>query len=191
MARKVDTPLDFTRNHLDTGLKSPEIYKHLRLKRVIYKERQQKEMIRSILPQEAPTAGEALDSTAQDFGGFEYLFNDCLLMIQELLLDQIVSFKHPAFLDEREWRLVARSDFRVELEGGALGAPIPHFQTSGGYVVPFTKLKPIKGKLPLASVRFGPSLDFTRYKMPAVQFLASNGYSDVELNGSDLPVRLS
>ena len=125
---------------------------------MVYQEEAQVQQIRSLLR-------ETILAVDSEFGpdpiSNPNLFNDIVVMIQELLLDEIVRFKHPAFVDEREWRLVARFDFRrtrptTKSSSGSLF----QFRSSGGYVVPFIQLKPTKGKIPLTSVRFGPSLDF-------------------------------
>ena len=97
-----------------------------------------------------------------------------LLVFLELLLDEIVTFKNPAFLDEREWRLTARFDFRSDFKPtfpGAQSEALFQFRESGGYLLPYIELKPKDARIPLTSINFGPSLDFERYQNPVLQLL--------------------
>ncbi len=177
------------RARMDLSMKPAGPY-NLSLGKVVYSEPWQFRRIRAVL-REAILAVDAefRDRPITDFDS--NLVSDTVLMLQELLLDEIVRFKHPAFVDEREWRLVARFDPRRPLpKTKPSDQPLFRFRSSGGYLVPYIELKPAKGKLPLCSVRVGPSLDFKRYDGPTRLFLARHGFSDAEVVGSDLPVIL-
>jgi hypothetical protein len=184
--------LGFGVGGLSNGLVAPGPYNPLRLVQVIYSDGLQLERIRSVLRQSVTAVGEAVEAKHVDAGQLMNFVRDVIVAIQELLLDEVVSFKHPAFSDEREWRVVARLDLRAELPPSkpTPGKPLHQFRQSGGYVVPFIELGSKKEKLPLASVRFGPSLDFKRYEDSIRMLLAYEGFSKVELNGSELPVIL-
>jgi hypothetical protein len=183
--------LGFDVDGLSTGLEGPGPYNPLRLVKVIYDRALQLERIQSVLEQAIVRVGEAFEAKPVTDAELNEFFTDITMAIQELLLDEIVAFKHPAFLDEREWRLVARLDLRSETPlTGPSSKPIHQFRVAGGYVLPFVELKPMKGKIPLTSIRFGPSLDFDRYQNPLYILLARNGFTNVQLNGSGLPVIL-
>jgi hypothetical protein len=169
------------------GLKSAGPF-DLRLLKVIYNQRKQVQRIRAVL-RDSILAVDA--EFKEELPSDNNLSNDVVLMIEELLLDEIVSFKHPAFVDEREWRLVARFDSRRISEGSAGSQKqLFKFRASGGHMLPYIELEPANGKLPLTSLRFGPSLDFKRYEDPTRLLLAMRGFHDVEVIGSDLPVIL-
>ena len=168
----------------------------LSLTKVIYNEALQIQRIRDVLREALQTIDEELGETVI----MDALSRDIVLMVQELLLDEIVRFKHPAFIDEREWRLVVRYDFRrdflssqptqAKTQKGASADHLFKFRSTGGSIVPFVELKPTKGKLPLRTIRFGPSLDFKRHEDSMRLFLAAHGFSSVDISGSGLPVVL-
>lgn len=161
---------------------------NLRLAKVIYMKQLQTQRIRRVLR-------DAIRAIDAEFGETVvtdvHLANEVVVLVEELLMDEIVRYKDPAFVDEREWRLVARLDFRRDPPEKKLSEEsLFRFRSAGGYVVPFINLKPRDGKLPLASIRFGPSLNFNRYEDPMRLYLAAHGYSGVDVSGSGLPVIL-
>lgn len=115
--------------------------------------------------------------------------------IFDILLDVVVSFKNEAFSSEKEWRLVVR---RRELgrqstdDVGKAPADV-HFRSLKGTLVPYVKVVPRDAdkKLPIASVRSGPTFEKTAARMAVSMMLTANGYSDVEVYGSDIPVKTS
>ncbi|HVM76461.1 MAG TPA: DUF2971 domain-containing protein [Candidatus Saccharimonadales bacterium] len=160
----------------------------LRLSKVIYDKLRQTERVGTLLRDAILAVNEAFgDQQVDDLN----LLGDTVWMIQELILDEIVRFKHPAFLDEREWRLVARFDPRTTIGPAEnINEPFFHFRNSNGYMIPYIVLKPTAARLPVVSIRFGPSMDFRRYENSTRLFLADAGYPQVDLTGSDLPVIL-
>lgn len=98
--------------------------------------------------------------------------------------------KHPAFREEREWRIVyIRNDDRKPL-------PVKH-RSSGGLVVPYVELEIPAGvgshpdKLPIAVVNCGPSPE-PEVKARGVRSLLSTQphLSGVSVTGSAAPLRL-
>jgi hypothetical protein len=101
-------------------------------------------------------------------------------------------FKHPDFAVEREWRLVRWGDVhQEEYRTGALG------------ITPFTRHHPDswsfnrragtrRGRLPLLSVRHGPTAHGTEAAYALDRALGSHGYPDTVCarHGSTTPVRL-
>jgi hypothetical protein len=113
--------------------------------------------------------------------------------IADILLEEIVSFKNEAFKVEKEWRVVVRQR-ELTKQGTDDGGTTPlsvHFRTSQGMLVPYVKListDPAK-KLPIACVRSGPTLDKTMAGMAVSMMLSRNGFSGVQVQGSDISVR--
>ena len=160
---------------------------NVKLAKVVYDKNKQLERVRGVLR-------EVIVAVDAEFGDTPVTANnletDIVVLLQELLLDEIVRFKHPSFEDEREWRLVARFDFRHAHEGNFSPEPFFKFRNTGGHLVPYIELRPKAGKLPLTSIRFGPSLDFRRYEDPMRLYLANTGFTGIGVGGSDLPVIL-
>jgi hypothetical protein len=74
---------------------------------------------------------------------YQYIFE----LAQEMLLDEILSFKDVAFKEEEEWRLIARPRL-FTLQGRDDRGKTPtkrYFRAQRGVVVPFLKLISLKG----------------------------------------------
>ncbi len=124
--------------------------------------------------------------------------------LQELLMDEIVSFKNSAFEEEREWRIAtrprliemkrARRDQGVSEQQKSRTGPhsyVQHFRHSKGGLVPYLELSPLENQLlPIQSLRFGPSLDKFKTEFALLGFLQKYGYGGVTVGGSDTPVML-
>ena len=93
--------LGFWVEGLRKGMAAPAPYHALRLAKVIYDRSLQAFRIQSIIKQAIIRVGESIEAKAYGGGSFTYFFRDVVVLIQELLLDEIVTFKHPAFIDER------------------------------------------------------------------------------------------
>jgi hypothetical protein len=115
-------------------------------------------------------------------------------VLEDMLVEEIVAFKNVAFRDEREWRIVVRQRESVKqaADDGGKAPTVIHFRVSRGALVPFVKLIPSDdgGKLPIACLRIGPSIDKTPAVMALSLMLAKNGYGNAFVEGSDIPVRL-
>lgn len=121
----------------------------------------------------------------------EALIREIILWLEEVFLQEIVTFKHPAFKDEQEWRVVVRPTRLGGNYDPGQQAEVPFkFRHLRGSVVPYVELKPTDPKLPIASVHFGPTLDATRTKNPIEMLLAANGFTHVPIEGADIPVIL-
>lgn len=120
-------------------------------------------------------------------------YQKILGVVTDILLGEIVSFKNGAFNVEREWRAVVRQEELYKQgtdDGGATPIPV-YFRSSKGMLVPYVRLIPIDtaGKLPIACVRSGPTLDKTTAGMAVSMMLSKNGFSDTRVEGSDISVR--
>ena len=110
------------------------------------------------------------------------------------LLSGVVEFaswcKDPAFEEEHEWRIVyVRNNDSSKL-------PV-HHRMSRGLLVPYVELElpcpvePLRGHLPLQSIRLGPGPE-PALKLRGVQTFLSNfpHFADVRLEGSTAPLRM-
>lgn len=114
-------------------------------------------------------------------------------VIADILLEEIVGFKNKAFEVEKEWRVVVRQRELVKQgsdDGGKTPLPV-HFRSSMGAVTPYLRLLPTKAgdRLPIASVRSGPTLNRTTAGMAVRLMLEKHGFSTVRVEGSDISVR--
>ena len=66
--------------------------------------------------------------------------------LSELLLDEIATFKIPAFEEEREWRLVVRPRW-IDKSAKFSTSSLIKFRESRGYLVPYLELRPPEGRL--------------------------------------------
>jgi hypothetical protein len=113
-------------------------------------------------------------------------------VIEELFLNLIVGFKHEAFQEEQEWRIVVcpRKLRKQGTDDGGRTKARLHFRSLKGALVPYVRLAPAKGKLPIRSVRCGPSLDLKRGGISVEMLLEAQGFQDIPVSGSNIPVRL-
>ena len=121
-------------------------------------------------------------------------YSKLLRVVGDVLLEEIVAFKHEAFKVEKEWRVVVRRrELTKQATDDAGKAPTPiYFRSSNGMLVPYVKLIPIdpRKKLPIACIRSGPTLEKTTTTMAICMMLDRNGFSGVRVHGSDIPTRL-
>jgi hypothetical protein len=122
-------------------------------------------------------------------------YSKIMIVIADMLLEEIVGFKNEAFEAEKEWRVVVRQR-ELTKQGTDDGGKTPtrvHFRSSKGMLVPYLRLIPSDTveRLPIASVRSGPTLEKTTAAMAIKLMLDNNGYSNVEVHGSDISVRFS
>jgi hypothetical protein len=116
-----------------------------------------------------------------------------LLAIHELILEEIAAFKNPAFSVEEEWRLVVRPRIfppQTNEDRAPAGGTLHCFRASRGIIVPYVLLAPSDGKLPITQIRLGPSIERERVQNSLTLFLATNGFQNVHVDGSDIPVIL-
>jgi hypothetical protein len=96
-------------------------------------------------------------------------------------------FKHPAFGPEKEWRIVISS------HPFSAGAPEPlFFRPSSRTVVPYVKTsRQQNGRLPIASITVGPTLDQRLSVQSVTQLLEAKGYfneGSVQVTYSEVPL---
>lgn len=159
------------------------------LRRIVYNEQEQERWIRDLI---VPIVS-GLDSLATEAGEDQanaavpsYL-NLCNEAISELRF----CFKHPAFEEEREWRIVYR-DGAVQHETTRL---VHQFRVREGLVVPYVELELERtgdgpaSRLPISSVMVGPTADPDLAIKSIFMLLRKHGYSDTSILTSDIPLR--
>ena len=183
--------LGFEVNRERSGLSIPGGFWNLRLAKVVYNTWLQNARINSLLKQALLVLGDfSVDEVSQ--AKRQNMVVDAVLFIEELLLDEVVTFKNPAFREEKEWRLIVRPNV-VRRQGEQLetqkGTDFK-FRDQGGALIPYLELRPEHGKLPLRSIRFGPTLESGLTEHSVRMLLLSCGYKGVSVEGSEIPVRL-
>ncbi len=94
------------------------------------------------------------------------------------------NFKDPAWAEEREWRGVY-----VVPDGELEGV---RFRPAGGVAVPYMSLAvgtSPDGTLPIRQIILGPTVHSETAMRSLELLLASNGYSDVDIRVSSVPLR--
>lgn len=131
-------------------------------------------------------------------------FNNLVSKVIIKFLNNVIhAYKHPSFIDEKEYRL------QLEIDGNLYkkGDIDILFKASENLIIPYTIIKnsytayletkepnetePIFGvkKLPLNKIIIGPNLDFDIVKIGLEQFLINKGYENVEIIKSEVPYR--
>jgi hypothetical protein len=165
------------------ALDGPPGFGDVRLARVEYRRFAQYSAIQAIVKDSILQIAKLVDDNPPPSPETKGLLSDIVEWFEEMLLQQIVTFKHPAFKDEREWRIIVRPD-KVSCDESI------KFRTLRGSLIPYVELSPRRAKLPISSVYFGPSLEPSRTKKPIEMLLRANGFGSLEVNGTDIPVIL-
>ncbi len=117
--------------------------------------------------------------------------------IQDMLVEESMGFKEPAFAVEKEWRFVVRSRRHMKQgndNGDHTNLPI-HFRTARGQLIPFIKFKPYEAptpivgngkQLPIASVTCGPGGDRISAGLAVRWLLDGRGFRDVRVEHSEI-----
>lgn len=142
---------DFTKT--TTDVEGENRSRPLFLRRVVYDQNRQKKLARQYLI-------GVQDSVVSELGGPKIAFPErrlraskMSLQVGSILLDMALCFKHEAFSEEAEWRLikVSRADYEPELL---------HFRETENALVPYRILYVLDGKtrvFPVDCIHFGPS----------------------------------
>lgn len=131
---------------------------------------------------------DALNSAAEDHPSFDGVLVPAACMVfQERVAPLLFSYKHSAFLEEREWRLISLQP-RDHLEQY-------RFRPGIGFLVPYVELDlhwrvgPNRGKLPISNVVIGPTLHPDLAKKSVELLLRKCGFHHVTITASEAPLR--
>jgi hypothetical protein len=185
---------------LEPGLGNSPILKKLKpestsyranLVRVIYDRKEQTHRLEEVLQETLAAADQPdLEDEVASLGkdAVQKYLGICIIGIEMFLMEQIVSFKNAAFAEEREWRIVVQPALSQTplLEGKK--DPAVYLRSGRSLLFPYVKIVPTDDKLPIESVRFGPTLNKTRADNSLKVLLSLHGYENVKIHGSDIPV---
>jgi hypothetical protein len=115
--------------------------------------------------------------------------DECSRLLRRVLWFALVTFKDPTFRSEEEWRVIqllshSESEERIRM------------RASGNRLVPYIELDfkqseaAPAGRIPIVEVRHGPTLHPTAAKAGVSMLLQRNGYRDVKVEGSVIPLRV-
>jgi hypothetical protein len=112
--------------------------------------------------------------------------------ISDILFEESLSFKDKAFEVEKEWRIVIRSRAHLKQgtdDGDHLNLPV-RFRTARGQLIPYVLVLPAGGalRLPLTSIRIGPTPDKISAWMAVRMLLDKEGYGQVKIAHSNIPL---
>lgn len=155
------------------------------LRRVVYDVEQQTALVRSTLEQICAALDSATAGMTPEQGVRVRLAYSALLGYW--LREFATAFKHPAFAEENEWRVVVPFNRATDMDS-------LRFRSSGPHLVPYVEYggRLVSQELPLlpiVEVMHGPVLHGELAKKSLHLLLQSTGYDHVEVVGSGAPLR--
>ncbi|WP_395628094.1 DUF2971 domain-containing protein [Sphingorhabdus sp.] len=159
----------------------------LLVRRVLYNEQQQSELVRNTLRE----FRDLFKNICTRYTASEMDANKTLPALSSLLrsfmTEYSFTFKHPAFAEEKEWRIIVPYD-RSEWLGRI------RFRPSKSLLIPYTMMAfgdhVDKPHLPLLQLVHGPTLHPELLKKSLHLLLEQKGYEHVEVRGSSAPLRV-
>ena len=156
------------------------------LRRVVYDVDRQTDLLAQVIDQTLEVLAEGTKGTSAVEA--HNVIARCCGFVRSELADYILSFKHPAFAVEQEWRIChvvsPHEENHVQFRDGAYG------------LTPYVCLdiSPMAGvnhnKLPLARITHGPTLNPDNIRFALNKLLRAKDYAFVQVAGSTLPVRV-
>ena len=159
----------------------------LLVRRVLYDEQQQRELIINTLR----AFSDLVNNISMRYTASEMDANNTLPalsgLLRSFLTEYSFTFKHPAFTEENEWRIIVPYD-RCEWLDRIL------FRPSKSLLIPYTMMAfgdhVDKPRLPLLEIVHGPTLHPELLKKSLHLLLEQQGYEHVEVRGSSAPLRV-
>lgn len=152
------------------------------LREVIYDPLQQSKLLEALMKLTIDAMKAELEGARADQR--DTIIVRCCQFVQLQLPQYLTTFKHLAFEAEREWRLchlaVPDNSQHIRFRDGQFG------------LTPYVELAPRfkhQDQLPLESVTHAPTNNASNVRFALSALLRSQGYSDVKLSGSILPMR--
>jgi len=156
------------------------------LRRVEYDEQVQRELITEVIDRTSAVLAGATKGIS--VGDANSAIARCCGFVRAEIIDYFLCFKHRAFQSEREWRLchvsVLGENPDLCFRGGAYG------------ITPYVCLDPSPmagvnaNKLPIRSIRHGPTHYAENVQFGLKKPLTKLGYAFVDVSGTGLSVRL-
>ena len=122
----------------------------------------------------------------------EKLRDTCCREVADRLYPYLVTFKHPAFREEREWRLVHVREGLAHFLGHGV-----EFRPGKDFIVPYVPIELTAvvgvhaGRLPLERVWIGPTHEPEGAASSTSAFLQSGGLSGVRVTKTDIPLSMN
>jgi hypothetical protein len=179
----------------DDGVRAERRPGPLRLRKVLYREEEQRRLLRSLLDpactalaQASAQFGEALTFQAMEPQLRQRVTDDLRLLSPCL--------KHPAFTEEKEWRFILMPDAAKAAEGTVPAAV--RFRAAAIGLVPYVPLPlpavagPFQGRLPVVEVYYGPCPHPDLAARALSSLLQAHGYAApaTQVRGSRAPLRV-
>ena len=156
------------------------------LRRVVYEVDRQKALLAEVIDQTLEVLAEGTKGIS--IAEANSVIARCCGFVRSEVADYLLSFKHPAFAVEQEWRIrhvvLPNEEDHVQFRDGAYG------------LTPYVRLdiSPMAGvnhnKLPLGRITHGPTLNPDNVRFALNKLLRAKGYAFVQVSGSTLPVRV-
>jgi hypothetical protein len=167
----------------------------LRLRKVLYGEEEQRRLLRTWLD---PVCAALAEASVQfgEAATLQTVQPRLRQHVTDLLRLLSPCLKHPAFAEEREWRLIYMPDTTQE-DGGAARHAV-RFRPAAIGLVPYVPLSlpandgPYKGRLPVTQVYYGPSEHPDLVARALAMLLETHGYvaPHTQVKGSRAPLRV-
>lgn len=156
--------------------KEPSKEEQLFLRKVIYDESDQRKLVQEYVNGLIEASRQAFRPERSNDKAFQ-----ASMMAMEAanpLMEMLVSFKHPAFKEEQEWRLVratAEYEQPESLQFRKVGNSLTAYRSTNIYDL--TEAEPAALRFPLERIVFGPSWDPRRIR-PTIELLIHHIASD-------------
>lgn len=169
----------------------PFPYVFISIKKVIYAEAQQQQIIKTEIKKYLNESISAGIDILRDKDSLNEIIN----VLNASIYYYSRSFKHKAFSEEHEWRALT-----IDLHelGGSREKDIPETKYRGNMnVIPYVELdlspkcaKEKSEKLPISEIIVGPCIDFEINKYSINKLLKSKGWKNIPVNKSSMNMRL-
>jgi hypothetical protein len=166
------------------GFHTPQLASY-KLRRILYDKVKQADLVRSILVETTKLLDTVM--AERNLTDATQLLPTISSFLRSILETALLAFKHDAFREEQEWRLIV--PMKRDLHIGAI-----EFRQSHDRIVPYLPLVPNTDKtagppLPLISLTCGPSTNRDLMRKSAHLMIERYGYEHVEVQVSDAPLR--
>ncbi|MEX0724543.1 MAG: DUF2971 domain-containing protein [Gracilimonas sp.] len=162
-------------------LENPEKKYDLYLRKVIYSEEKQNFLVNTFLDESANCLSSILKNSGFDDRKKNQFSTSIAAALNNILIDMILCFKHEAFKEEKEWRLI-----RVLLDYEE--PETVRFREKESVLIPYLKTNIIEYlekkeemSFPISSLFFGPSLDKNVTESALRIFLFNQSKSDSKI----------
>ncbi|SFJ54474.1 Protein of unknown function [Paenibacillus sp. UNC496MF] len=168
-----------------------KVFENIIFRKVIYNEAEQKKLIRETVGKIIPKIDHHISRYSGD--ELEEVKRLFLGLINKVVTELIISFKHPTFSEEKEWRSVYidKDPYRTFDEN--VKQPNLKFRVGNNKIIPYVAL-PLyakvgvnQGNLPIENITCGPTLQSDLTRKSIGMLLAINKFRIDEIRFSGIP----